>query len=86
MTPLIDISIYIDEREYASRRWPAVPRRNEEVMVCRVENREVIDAHAIAIVDDVCWGTSLESRNGFAGELRVSLFCHWRNAAENGGS
>lgn len=73
----IEVSIYIDNREYAMRTWPAVPRVGEEVMVRRVEDKKVIDEHAIAIVDAVCWGTSSGSREIHTGELRVSLFCRW---------
>jgi len=87
-TTRIEIAIYIDDQEYAMRVWPAVPRVGDEIMVRRVEPRNethnmvnrprVLDEHAIAVVETVCWGTSDKSRDGPWSELRVSMFCKWR--------
>lgn len=87
--PQIEISIYIENKEYAMRVWPAVPRVGDEVMVRRIEEKtqahgivnrpQVINEHAIAIVETVCWGTSDVSRDPPWSELRVSLFCKWRD-------
>jgi uncharacterized protein YebE (UPF0316 family) len=87
--PKIELSIYIDNQAYGMRIWPAVPRVGDEIMVCRMEPRtdehsifnrpKVIDEHAIAIVETACWGTSDRSRESPWSELRVSLFCKWRN-------
>jgi hypothetical protein len=83
----IELAIYIDNKQYAMRVWPAVPRVGDEVMVRRMADEQppfpapkvVQDEHAIAIVDAVCWGTSDASREGPWRELRVSLYCHWRD-------
>lgn len=86
--PRIELAIYIDNREYAMRVWPAVPRVGEEIMLRRMAPDDqqpgfpapkiVQDEHAIAIVDAVCWGTSDKSRESPWSEIRVSLFCYWR--------
>lgn len=87
-SPMIEIAIYIEGAEYAMRVWPAVPRVCDEIMVRRMEPRDethnminrpqVLDEHAIVIVEAVCWGTSDRSRESPWSELRVSLFCKWR--------
>jgi len=81
--PQIEVSIYIGNRKYAIRVWPAIPRIGEEVMLRRLapedehpsitERKALLTEHAIAIVESVCWGTSPWT------ELRVSLFCKWRD-------
>jgi hypothetical protein len=87
--PRIELAIYVGNRQYAMRVWPAVPRVGEEIMLRRMAPDEeqppfparkiVQDEHAIAIVEAVCWGTSDKSRESLWSELRVSLFCKWRD-------
>lgn len=87
-SPQIEIAIYIENREYAMRVWPAVPRAGDEIMLRRMapddeqpsfpQPKIILSEHAIAIVETVCWGTSDRSRESPWAELRVSLFCKWR--------
>jgi hypothetical protein len=75
---LVEISIYIGDREYGVRYWPAVPRAGDDVVLRRVEDGKVF-GDGVVTVETVCWGTSKESRQGLDGELRVSLLCNWRD-------
>lgn len=38
--PRIELAIYIDNKEYAMRVWPAVPRVGDEIMVRRMADEQ----------------------------------------------
>jgi hypothetical protein len=64
----IDITIYVNNKWHAQRRWSAVPRVGDEIVVADGDRNIIVD------IKRVLWGYSEEDFLGYQ-SCTVALYC-----------